>query len=158
MNIVERIKNWSNSRGVSNQKIPNNDWVVAYNVLAKTHVELKTANVSGYLLNKVEEAIEYAEAMRDNDENGAVDAIADSTIYDLTELVKMGYDIKLTLNEVLLIIESRTGEWCYELGKFVKDKSPKAKARWYHANYVKNCKANKHKTQPLDFTEYREET
>jgi hypothetical protein len=51
----------------------------------------------------------------------------------------MGYDILCVMNEVMLVLESRTGEWNDELGKFIKDESDEAKAKWYEPDYSK-CK------------------
>lgn len=115
MNIFKRLKDWSDSRGISQQE----------------------PNRNGYIANKVEELGEYAEAMKKGNENEAVDAIADSMVFDATELVKMGYNIELVLNEVLKVVESRDGKWDVINNKFQKDTSPDAQAKWYEPNYVK---------------------
>ena len=127
MNVFSRLKGWSDSRGIS-QQIPNRN---------------------GYIANKVEELGEYADAMKLSDENEAIDAIADSMVFDATELVKMGYDIEKVLNEVLLVVESRTGVWDDYNNKFQKDKSPEAQARWYKPDYINNCKSNTNYTGSL---------
>ena len=140
MNVFNRLKGWSDSRGISQQKIPKQDFGLVSEVLLETHSRLHNRGISGYVLNKLEELQEYAEAMHSGYENDAVDAVADSAVYDATEMVKMGYSIEKTLAEALLVIESRTGEWDDSLGKFAKDKSPEAKAKWYTPDYITNCK------------------
>ncbi len=140
MKIFSRLKSWSDSRGISQQPVSQNEWSYLKDLLESTHTHLKYRNVQGYVLNKIEELQEYADAMYKNNENDAIDAIADSSVFDLTELVKMGYDIELVMDEVLKVIESRTGVWDENLGKFQKDKSPEAQARWYTPNYIKNSK------------------
>ena len=144
MRIFQRIKEWSDSRGISKQEVGGCDWVFVVARLSTTYDMFKISGVKGYTLHVIEELIEYAEAMRDGDENGAVDAIADGGIFGSTELVKMGYDIELVTNEVLKVIESRTGKWDDDVGKFIKDDSPQ-----YIPDYIKNCKALVDKTQSL---------
>jgi len=55
------------------------------------------------------------------------------------KLVNDGYDIRLVMDEVLKVLESRTGTWSDEAGKFLKDESLEAKALWYEPDYSK-CK------------------
>lgn len=51
----------------------------------------------------------------------------------------LGYDFAKCMQETIKEISSRTGKWNSELGKFEKDTSDEAKARWYKADYSK-CK------------------
>jgi len=129
--IIERVEAWSGTRGITQQKPDRN----------------------GYVTNKVEELGEYAEAMKKNDVNGIIDAIADSMIFDMTELLKMGMDIELVLEEVLCVIESRTGAWSEKDKKFIKNDSPEAKLRWHIPNYIENCKAKNPKSYIGDLFE-----
>jgi len=140
MSVNRRIKIWADTRGISDQQPSECDWDKTHDYLNILHDKLKINGVSGYVLNKVEELAEYAEAKLNNDENGIVDAICDSRIFDATELVKMNYCVDDCDDEVLKVIESRTGEWSDSLGKFMKDLSPEAVSKWYEPNYVKNCK------------------
>jgi hypothetical protein len=143
-----RLKAWSDSRGITEQEIAI-DGIVWSNVATqvnKLHNELASQGVSGYILNKLEELEEYCDGMVLEEENSYVDAIADSMVFDATELCKMGYNVELVVDEVLKVVESRTGAWDDKLGKFVKDKSPEAMRRWYEPNYVKNCKCTNPKT------------
>jgi hypothetical protein len=143
MNIFNRLKDWADSRGISKQDVSQNDWVKVRNELLTLHLSFKNMGVKGYVLNIVEELTEYSEAMLNDDINEVVDAICDVEVFSATELVKMGFDIEKSYNEVLKIIESRTGRWDDNLGKFVKDYKPET---WYNADYVKNCKAYIDKT------------
>jgi len=67
-----------------------------------------------------------------------VDCFADIIVFAVGSIMKLGYDPKCVLNEVSKEINSRTGSIIN--GKFVKDKSPEAKAKWYKANYDKCLK------------------
>lgn len=144
MSTNRMIKSWSDSRGISNQEPSNNDWDSVESELKWVYRKLNNGvGASGYVLNKLEELIEYTVAKRDGDENGWIDAICDSRIFDATELLKEGYSISDCDDEVVKVITSRTGTWDDDIGKFVKDKSPEAQELWYEPNYVKNCKDSK---------------
>ena len=145
----DRIKVWSRTRGISQQKVATNNWIVTVDLLKGQHELFKSLKISGYVLNKIEELTEYAEAMRVGDMNEAVDAICDSTIFDMTELDKMGFDNEPCIDEALKVVESRTGSWDDKLGKFVKDTSPEAKARWYKHDYVNRCTLKEDSTGSL---------
>jgi len=54
--------------------------------------------------------------------------------------MKLGYEPECVLNEVAKEINSRVGSIID--GKFIKDKSPEARAKWYKADYEK-CKKDK---------------
>ncbi len=149
MQIFKRLKDWSDSRGISAQKVTENDWGYVEDFLKSGHTHLKNRKIGGYVLNKIEELEEYSEAMKRGNINDAVDAIADSMVFDSTELSKMDFDNELVMDEVLKVVESRTGQWDDEMGKFMKDKSPEAQAKWYEPNYVKNCKLPVDKTRSL---------
>ncbi len=66
-----------------------------------------------------------------------VDAFADVIVFACGALTKLGYDPEKTLLEVGKEINSREGTMIN--GKFTKDKSPEAKAKWYKANFL-GCK------------------
>jgi len=51
------------------------------------------------------------------------------------QFTTMGFDPILAMNETLKVVESRTGVWDEEHGKFQKDTSPKAKLGWYKPDY-----------------------
>ena len=147
--IYNRLKWWSDSRCISTQKVSVNDWNQVYIELDETYSVLVANGTKGYVLHKLEELIEYVEAKRDADENGVIDAICDSRVFDATELLKEGYDIEKCDNEVLMVVESRTGMWSDKLDKFIKDTSKEAISRRYKPDYVANCKLIVEKTTSL---------
>lgn len=55
-------------------------------------------------------------------------------------LARLGYDYFKCMNETIKEISSRTGHYDETIGKFVKDTSDEAQAKWYKANYSL-CKA-----------------
>ena len=59
-----------------------------------------------------------------------------TTIY---QIENSGYDSYKCMLETIKEISSRTGHFDETIGKFVKDKSPEAQAKWYKADYDK-CK------------------
>ena len=68
-----------------------------------------------------------------------IDALADCIVFCSTEMMKLQYDPSKVLEEVAKEINSRTGE--ITNGKFEKDLSDEAKAKWYKANFD-NCRRN----------------
>lgn len=71
---------------------------------------------------------------KENLEN-LVDALGDIKVFATGTIRKAGYEPDLAMNEVLQEIESRLGS--VQDGKFVKDKSPEAQAKWYKADFSK---------------------
>ena len=120
MNIFKRLKAWSDSRGISRQE----------------------PNRNGFNANIVEELGEFLDAAKKNDIGESVDAIADIMVFSATELVKMGYNIEKVMDQVLLEIESRTGEWDDKNKKFQKYLTDEAKALWVKADYTKAKEPN----------------
>jgi len=116
--VINEVIEWSISRGIHTQ----------------------TPNRNGYIANKVEELGEYAEATKKGDLNDTIDAIADSMIFDITELGKHNLNPTLVLEEVLKVLNSRCGHWDCDMCKFIKDTSEKAKKLWYEPDYINNCK------------------
>jgi len=66
-----------------------------------------------------------------------VDAFGDIIVFACGALTKLGYSPELVLTQVALEINSREGSMID--GKFVKDKTPEAKAKWVKADFTK-CK------------------
>jgi len=69
-----------------------------------------------------------------NDET-LIDCFTDIRVFSIGATMKLGYDPKCTLAEVAKEINSRTGKIVD--GKFIKDKSPEARAKWYKADFSK---------------------
>jgi len=69
-----------------------------------------------------------------------LDSIVDQIVLSLGSIMKLGYDVECALEEVHKEINSRTGSIVD--GKFQKDTSEEAKAKWVKADYSK-CKVNK---------------
>lgn len=65
--------------------------------------------------------------------NNFVDALGDIKVFATGSIRKAGYDPDLAMEEVLQEIESRTGQVIN--GKYTKDKSPEAQAKWYKADF-----------------------
>lgn len=61
--------------------------------------------------------------------------------YCCERLFTLGYDPYLCMLETIKEISSRTGSYDESIGKWVKDTSDEAKAKWYKADYSK-CKHN----------------
>ena len=59
--------------------------------------------------------------------------------FAVTQMITMGYDHFKVIDEVLKVIESRDGEWSREQGKWLKDMSVEAQAKWHVPDYS-NCK------------------
>jgi predicted HAD superfamily Cof-like phosphohydrolase len=69
-----------------------------------------------------------------------VDAFADVIVFACGALTKLGFDPEKTLLQVAKEINSREGRMID--GKFVKDKTPEAKAKWYKADF-NGCRLQK---------------
>lgn len=55
----------------------------------------------------------------------------------------LGFNPFICMDETIKEISSRTGSYDESIGKFVKDKSPEAQAKWYKADYTKAKKGQK---------------
>lgn len=69
------------------------------------------------------------------DRERIVDGAADIKVFTSGLIRKLNYNPDTVMNEVLQEIESRSGS--IQEGKFVKDKSPEAQAKWYKADFSK---------------------
>ena len=67
-----------------------------------------------------------------------VDAYADIIVFAIGAIMKLGYNPKKVLKEVGKEVNSREGSMV--AGKFEKDLSDEAKAKWYKADYSKATK------------------
>jgi NTP pyrophosphatase (non-canonical NTP hydrolase) len=128
-----KIVEWNESRGLI--KTPQEfDLVTDMSFITEELLEASTGL-------KSEEAREKAKALAIliNDKNHEstpeqmVDAFCDIIVFAVGSVRKLGYNPDIAMAEVQREIDSRVGE--IKDGKFVKDKSPEAKANWYTANF-----------------------
>lgn len=84
--------------------------------------------------DNVSEEIEEARVAWEEEDDRAhtAEEITDIAVFCFDAVLKLGYDPELALQEVAKKINSRTGE--FKDGKFRKDKSPEAQAKWYTTN------------------------
>ena len=64
-----------------------------------------------------------------------IDSLNDDTVFNTGFILRYGYDPTKTLNETVLEIDSRTGDFDEVSGKWVKLRTDEAKALWYTARY-----------------------
>jgi len=102
-------------------------------ILAKTIRKGNTKKLISFI--KKEELHLGKDEIQDLDPEQVVDAAGDIIVFSTGLIRKMGYDPKLSMDEVLEEIESRKGSIIN--GKFTKDKSPQAQAQWYKADFNK---------------------
>ena len=74
-----------------------------------------------------------ATGVDDFNKDMTVDAYCDIVVFAIGAIMKLGYDPEKALIEAAKEINSREGEMID--GKFEKDLSDEAKAKWYKANY-----------------------
>lgn len=82
-------------------------------------------------------AEELSEFLRSKDGNGEIDALCDMIVFATNAIRIKGYDPNVAMEETLKEINSRTGAFNPETGKWEKFKTPEAMALWYTANYEK---------------------
>ena len=84
---------------------------------------------------------EMCEGIQRDGDHESVDWRCDCIVYLINSLTQDGYSAEKCLEQTLLEISSRVGHFDETIGKFVKDKSPEAQAKWYKADYSK-CKVD----------------
>lgn len=82
-------------------------------------------------------AEELSEFLRSKDNNGEIDALCDMIVFAVNAMKIKGYDPNVAMDETLKEINSRTGAFNPETGKWEKFKTPEAMALWYAADYSK---------------------
>jgi hypothetical protein len=80
-------------------------------------------------------AEELSEFLRAKDGNGEIDALCDVIVFAVNAIRLRGYNPNVAMEETLKEINSRTGAFNAETGKWEKFKTPEAMALWYSANY-----------------------
>jgi len=108
---------------------------------------LKIPKEKRYMLKKLFDQTVYSafafeightdEEYKKDPEYGTVDAYADIIVFCVGAIMKLQYDPEKVIVECGKEINSRVGAIID--GKFQKDTSPEAKAKWYKADYSK-CK------------------
>jgi len=78
-------------------------------------------------------AEELSELLRANSEEEICDALADIIVFSVGAMWKLGYNPKVVMDETLLEIEDREGQYDSSINKFVK----KLKDVQYKADYTK---------------------
>jgi predicted HAD superfamily Cof-like phosphohydrolase len=140
-NVIQEIKKFQSDRLLDKQEhnvineatniIEELLEIQGYSVPKEKRYQLKieVENMFKSLINKLE--------LKKENEDGAVDGYADIVVFCVGAIMKLGYNPECVLDEVAKEINSRTGKIIN--GKFQKDTSPEAVAKWYKANYDK-CK------------------
>ena len=112
MTLFDKIVNWNEERGL----------------LDKGFNHFNEFNI----LN--EEVDEFKESTTDDQR---VDALCDIIVVAVGSLRKLGYEPDVALEETVKEISSRVGSINWATGKWEKDLSTQAKAKWYKADYSK---------------------
>jgi hypothetical protein len=110
--ILQQINDWADQRGLLNI-----EWD-------------KSAHASFI-------AEELSEFLRAKDESGEIDALCDIIVFAANAMRIRGYSPDVAMDETLKEINSRTGAFNPETGKWEKFKTEEAKALWYSAAYEK---------------------
>lgn len=132
MNPIKEAVRFCKDRNLDKQEF--NYKVMMLNFLEEL---VETTGLESSDARKVAEEIfqKYFENKLIVDKELLLDAITDIRVFAIDSTLKLGYNPECALLEVAKEINSRTGKIVD--GKFVKDKSPEAKARWYKANFKK---------------------
>lgn len=101
---------------------------------AERNITQQLPDKNSFVKNIVSELGEYIDQDKPYSE---IDAICDIMVFCITELPKHNIDPELALAETFKEINSRTGAWSDKEGKWLKFKTPEAKALWYEADYSK---------------------
>ena len=143
MNIVKRIEKWQKDRLLDKQEYNYaNEFVnILEELMESIGIEVpkekRTLIMQDFIefIFKTERKYELKKKRPTEEEE--VDSYADIIVLSIGAILKLGYDPVCVLEECLKEIESRTGKIVN--GKFQKDTSPEARAKWYKADY-KKCK------------------
>lgn len=80
-------------------------------------------------------AEELSEFLRAKEDNAEIDALCDIIVFATNAIRIRGYDPNVAMDETLKEINSRTGAFNPDTGKWEKFKTEEAKALWYSADY-----------------------
>ena len=139
MNIIKKLVKYQSARRLDEMKFCDLDahGNIVEEMLESLGFDVPRRNrqiLKDALINFVREV--YSRGIATNTEtpeNFKVDAYCDIVVFALGEIQKLGYNPESAMIETWKEISSRTGEIVD--GKFEKDLSDEAKARWYKADY-----------------------
>ena len=156
MNALQEITRFQMDRELDQKPF---DWAVEATNIVEELIEaigvndrnvaiLCVGDIQLRIREKVQAGLVIAPSITDQ-----VDALADVIVFACGALTKLGYDPEKVLVEVGKEINSREGSM--KDGKFVKDKSPEAKAKWYKADFsnTKLCKTTQRQREAFFATE-----
>ena len=133
-NVINEIKRFQKDRLLDKQSFNHKTEVI--HILEEL---LETIGYESlYARDKATEIYEKHFYLEPREKEELVDAFADIIVFAIGSIMKLGYEPECVLEEVAKEINSRVGKIID--GKFVKDTSPEAKAKWYKANYNKCLK------------------
>lgn len=100
-------------------------------VLANSYYEDKTEN---YIFEIGLLLYDFLEAKNPDQE---AEAMKNMVIVSGREVERLGYSFSKCMDEVMKEINSRVGSYDPTVKKWIKDKSPEARAKWYKADFSK---------------------
>lgn len=137
MNQIEQIVNWQKERLLDKQKFDLQTELT--NIVEEIWEMFGHAAARSRAKNDVANLFECAKlyGLEQAEDEELADAFADIIVFSVGALLKLGYCPACVIAQTLQEINSRTGK--IENGKWVKDTSKEAKAKWYKADF-KGCK------------------
>ena len=106
-----------------------NDRIIAFNEDRHIPKNFNLGSEAGHISE------ELSELLRSSTDDEKVDALCDIVVFATGALWKLGYEPTEAMNQTLLEIESRSGSFDQDIGKWVKDTSPEAMTLRYKADY-----------------------
>ena len=140
MNQMEQIKQWNVERGIDKQEfvLGAHIYMIMEEMFEMVGLpdDLCKTLAKKYTTYIQEEANAYGYT---STEEQILDSMMDRIVIDAGGPAKLGYDVRKCLGEVIKEINTRTGSFDKASGKWIKDKSPEAQAKWYKADFSQ-CK------------------
>lgn len=141
MNVIKEIEKFQTTRMLDKQEFDaGNEAVNIIEEVLEMHGYAVPKEERSFLkyewVRFIERQVEAGSAVPTTyfDTESKVDAFADIIVFAVGAIMKLGYDPTCVLKEVALEINSRHGSIVD--GKFQKDTSPEAKAKWYKADFT----------------------
>ena len=140
MNVIKEIKRFQKDRLLHKQEFNYDNESVnileemfemyGYNV-PKNEREFLKLEWMNFMRRQIEAGT--VETAKITDEEECIDALGDIIVFAVGAIMKLGYDPECVLEQVATEINSRSGEIVD--GKFQKNQSDEAKAKWYKAQF-----------------------